>query len=232
VLTVKTARSLRRIAVDMLASLDRDSIVDGMKSEYGIEVDGDTDPGHLKVLWESIQRLPPALVKDCGIKRLGLKDMGPSREYYPNHGVYSNGTLILNENIIDDPTLEYDPDSGKTLNKFDQTFYHELGHGWDEVHAPGKPELSERPEWTRLSGWSKEPAEGLKKLVIEEPGAPKMVGEWWYKPDAGYTRFYARRNPGDDWADSFSYYVGGLKSFLPEGKVKYFDERIGKHFGG
>jgi hypothetical protein len=214
----------------MLSVCDDESMVAGLKSEYGIELPDDSDSECLRTLWESMQRLPPTLVRDCGISLLAFKDMGPSRKYYPNHGIYSNGTLTLNESILDDPTLEFDPESGQALNKFDQTFYHELGHGWDEKHGGGHIELSEQPEWLELSGWSKDPKDGLKKLVIEERGAPKMEGEWWYRPDAGFTRFYARRNPGDDWADSFSYYVGGLKSFLPEPKIKYFDERLGKYF--
>ena len=230
VLTVKIARKLRRIAEDMLLSSEVSSIVDGLKDTYGIGISPDTDPENLQVLWDSIQRIPPALVRDCGIRSLAFKDMGPSRRFYPNHGVYSNGTLTLNERILDDPTLEFDPESGNMLNKFDQTFFHELGHGWDEVHGHDHRELSETPEWKDLSGWCKEPHDGLKKLVIDEKGAPMVDSEWWYKPDAGFTRFYAKRNPGDDWADSFSYYVGGLKYFLPRQKVKYFDDRIGKYF--
>lgn len=228
-LTVNHARKLRRLAADLLDP-DDSSIVGALSSEYGIEVPEDTDSRCLRVLWDSLKRLPSSLVRSCGINKLMFKDMGPSRKYYPNHGVYSNGTLTLNERILDDPTMEFDPESGETLNKFDQTLYHELGHGWDEKHARGNIELSERPDWLELSGWSKEPADGLRKLVIEERGAPKMEGEWWYRPDAGFTRFYARRNPGDDWADSFSYYVGGLKSFLPEGKIKYFDDKLGRYF--
>jgi hypothetical protein len=221
---------LRRLAEEMLSSLDSEAMVKGLKSDYGIDIPPDTDPENLKTLCDSLKRIPASLVRDCGINLMKFDDMGPSREYYPNHGIYSNGTLTLNENIIEDPTLEYDPESGMRLNKFDQTFYHELGHGWDEAHGQDNVELSLKPDWLGLSGWSKDPQEGLKKLVIQEPGAPKMVGEWWYKPDSGFTRFYARRNPLDDWADSFSYYVGGLKSFLPESKIKYFDGRIGKHF--
>jgi hypothetical protein len=56
-----------------------------------------------------------------------------------------------------------------------------------------------------------------------------MVGEWYYDPKAGFTRFYAKRNPWDDWADSFSFYVGGLKK-LPDNKTEYFDKLLKKYY--
>jgi hypothetical protein len=231
VLTVNLARKLRRIANDMLESSEDDSVVDELHDKYGIKIPRGTDRDCLHVLHNSLTRLPPDLVRDCGITSMDFKDMGPSRKYYPNHGVYSNGTLTLNSNIIDDKhTLEFDPKSGECLNKFDQTFFHELGHGWDEAHGDGVKELSIQPEWLGISGWSEKPKDGLKKLVIDEKGAPHLEGEWWYDPNAGFTRFYAKRNPLDDWADSFSYYVGGLKSFLPKKKVEYFDKAVGKYF--
>lgn len=228
--TVYLARKMRRIAADLQESVDRDRILSRMKSDYGMDVVGDPDCECLKHLDESISRLPPKLVKDCGISSMGFKDMGESREYFPNHGVYSNGTLILNSRLLDDDLFEVDPDAGDSLDKFDQTLFHELGHGWDEVRGTDGVELSKQPEWTGLSKWSEKPRKGLKRLRIRERGAPEMTGEWWYDPNAGFTRFYARRNPWDDWADSFAYYVGGLKSFLPKNKVDYFDKAVGEYF--
>jgi len=229
-LTVGLARKFRRIAAELNDSVDCEDILSFLKSKYNLSVAGKPDVDCLRHLKDSISRLPPQLVKDCGIKTMGFKDMGESREYFPNHGVYYNGTLVLNSQILDDDLFEVDADAGNSLDKFDQTFFHELGHGWDEVRGSNGLELSKQPEWTDLSGWSEKPAPGLKKLVIREKDTPEMKGEWWYNPDAGYTRYYARRNPWDDWADSFSYYVGGLKSFLPEQKVKYFDDNVGDYF--
>jgi len=230
VITVRTARWIRRVAEDLLSRIASHEDVEEAETKFGLKVPADTDPECLEALMDSLRKLPPALVKECGLKSMRFKDMGPSKKYYPNHGVYSNGTLILNSRILDDPLLVYDSESGSAVNKFDQTFYHELGHGWDEVHGKDGKELSRKTEWTSLSGWSEEPKKGLKRLVIHEKGAPEMKGEWWFDPDSGFTRFYAKRNPWDDWADSFSYYVAGMKSFLPKNKIEYFDKRIGKHF--
>lgn len=229
-LTVKIAKKLRRLAEDLQDSSDRAGIVSMLRDKYGITVTGRPDIDCLRHLGESISRLPPSLVRDCGVTSIGFEDMGESREYFPNHGIYSNGTLVLNSRTLDDKMFEVDPDAGASFDRFEQTLFHELGHGWDEARGVDGLELSKRPDWTGLSKWSEKPAPGLRRLRIRERGAPEMMGEWWYDPNAGYTRFYARRNPWDDWADSFSYYVGGLKSFLPPQKVKYFDEKIGKYF--
>jgi len=229
-LAVRISTTLRRFAQDILeSSVDKDAAA-CIASQYGISVPSDADPSCLQALFDGLKRLSPDLVKGCGIQSMGFDDMGPSMKYYPNHGVYNNGTLVLNSRILDDKdTFDLDPDSGSSLNKFEQTFFHELGHGWDEKNGCDGVELSLMPEWLNLSGWSKEPKPGLKKLVIEEKGAPRLEGEWWYKPDSGFTRFYAKRNPLDDWADSFSYYVGGLKSFLPDTKRRYFDEKLSRY---
>jgi hypothetical protein len=130
--------------------------------------------------------------------------------------------------------LLVDFETGGMLNKFDQTLYHELGHGWDEVQGKNgkKGQLSLESEWMKLSGWSKEPKPGLKRIIIREEGAPEVKGEQYYSPDAKFTRFYAKRNSWDDFADTFSYYVGGLKSFLPPEKIKYFDKYLSQYTKG
>jgi len=225
-----TTTKLRKIAADVRVYSEKVDVIGHLKDSYDIEVDPDTDDEFVSVLSDSLDRLPAELVRDCGIKTLGFEDLGPSKEYYPNHGKYKDNTLYINHQIIEDPTLIVDPDSGSSVNKFDQTLYHELGHGWDEVNGSDGQELSLKKEWMRLSGWSKDPIPGYKRVIIQEPGSPVMKGEYYYSPDAGFTRFYARRNPFDDWADTFSYYVAGLKSFIPENKIAYFDDKLHKYY--
>ena len=227
-----TVNKLRRIASAVEAYSEKIGVVEQLKGVYDIEIDPDTEEELVKLLSSSLEKLPPELVKDCGIKTLGFEDLGPSKEYYPNHGKYIGSTLVLNQQIVDDPTLIVDPDSGSSVNKFDQTLYHELGHGWDEAQCPDSECLSLKKEWMILSKWSEKPVPGYRRVIIKEPGTPVLKGEYYYSPGAGFTRFYAKRNPWDDFADSFSYYVADLKSFLPPNKVAYFDKHIGKYFKG
>lgn len=200
-----------------------------IREKYGMMVSADTDPQYLSLVKSCLNTMPVLLVRDCGIRKLGFKDLGPSKEYYPNHGIYTpDGMLFLNVQLVKDPSVDQD-DSGKTLNKFDQTLYHELGHGWDDQQGGGL-ELSKQPEWLKLSEWSEKPLPGHRRVVIREEGCPELKGEWYYGPKAEFVRFYGKRNPWDDFADSFAYYVAGLKSRIPNNKEKYFDKKLSTYY--
>lgn len=222
---------IRRIAVDLEEYSRKSDLFSAIKEIYDIDVDKNSSPECIQAVYSSLQRLNPEVVKMCGIKSLSFEDLGPSKEYYPNHGKYINNTLVLNDQLLKDPNIIVDPDNGSILNKLDQTLYHELGHGWDEVQGE-KGDLSLMNDWLELSGWSKYPKPGHKRIHIKEKGSPELVGEYYYSPYAKFTRFYAKRNPWDDWADSFSYYVGGAKSYLPKNKVAYFDKLLKKYLKG
>lgn len=222
---------LRRIAIDLEEHSRKSDLFSGIKEIYGIDVDNKTSPECMQALYGSLQRLNPEVVKLCGIKSLSFDDLGPSKEYYPNHGKYINNTLVLNDQLLKDPRIIVDPDNGAILNKLDQTLYHELGHGWDEFQGEDG-DLSLKEEWLTLSGWSKYPKPGLKRIHIKEKGTPELIGEYYYSPYARFTRFYAKRNPWDDWADTFSYYVGGALSYLPKDKTAYFDKLLKKYIKG
>jgi hypothetical protein len=226
-------QKLRRAAQDLLDWSEKNSSAEVLSSTYGIGLVQNTNPEYFEILVKSLKRVPAKLVSDCKISQLGFEDMGESKEFYPNHGKYvEGGALILNERLLDDESVDVDPE-GRRLNKFDQTLYHELGHGWDaEKGKEVGSDLSLLPEWLELSGWSEKPIPGHRRMVIKEKGTPVLKDDWYYSPDAGFTRFYAKRNPWDDWADSFAYYVSDLKSFLPESKIKYFDEKLKNYYKG
>lgn len=214
---------IRKLANDLQGKTWSDRI----KKEFDIHIPSDTKVEYLINLYDDLSRVPAKLIKDCKIKLLKFEDLGPSKEYYPNHGVYTNdGTLILNYRMFDDPG-SFDDDSGNSMSRFTHTLYHELGHGFDMIE--GK-ELSLKPEWIELSGWSEDPKPGLKRIVIRESGCPEVRGEWFYDPNSEFSRFYGKRNPWDDFADTFSFYVGGLKRIIPESKLEYFDEVLGKYY--
>lgn len=199
-----------------------------LMQKYGMLTGENADPSQISALRESLGRLPTKLAVDCGIHSMDFADLGPSMEYYPNHGRYQGGTLILNKNILTDSKVEKDQDGNK-INKFDLIFYHELGHGFDESKARGDM-LCIEPNWLSLSGWSQEPKKGLKRMVLKCPGKPTLRDDWYYDPRAGFPRYYGKRNPWDDWADCFAFYVGGVKGRLPENKRIYFDGLLGEYY--
>jgi len=201
-------------------------IKERIQADYGVEVDSN-DVVQIPKLLESLSRLPHLLVRVCGIKSLGFKDQGVSKEYYPNHGYYVADQLVLNTQLLDDPQVFIDH-SGRTLDRFEHTLYHEMGHGFDEHQK----DAALQPDWLELSGWSKDPHPGLLRVTINEDGSPELVGDWWYSPSAVFPRFYAKRSPWEDYADCFSFYVGGLKDFLPASKISYFDNVLKDYIEG
>jgi hypothetical protein len=169
-------------------------------------------------------------VRDCGVGELYLSyKMGPNKPQYPNHGYFcpDDKSVTLNADIFENPDSPDDfyDDFGYFVSRPVQTVLHEWGHSLDDA----KGELSLKDEWLKLSGWSESPKPGLKQLIIDEPGMPRVVGEWYYNPKAKFTRFYAKRNPWDDWADSFAFYFAKMKSKVPESKRNYFDSLLKKY---
>jgi hypothetical protein len=137
----------------------------------------------------------------------------------------------LNTDIFIHPDQPEDfiDDKGYFLTRAEETLYHEMGHALDSALG----DISLQPAWVSLSGWSKEPKPGLERLHIKDKGAPEVIGEYYYDPKYkanGFTRFYAMRNPYDDFADSFSFYISGMKNKVPATKAKYLDNLLKKHY--
>lgn len=213
---------------------ETDYFESNLKNKYGLDViiGPKVYDAHciLRQICNIFEPVPPALVKNCGIKTLRLRnDMGPNKPYYPNHGYFDTRDEIgLNADIFYNPDLPDDffDHRGYFMTRPQQTLLHEFGHGYDWA----KGNLSYKPEWTTLSGWSDSPKDGLKRLIINDKRAPKIVGEWFFDPKAEFTRFYAKRNPWDDWADCFSFYTANMKNKVPSKKAGYFTNLLGRYY--
>jgi hypothetical protein len=51
-------------------------------------------------------------------------------------------------------------------------------------------------------------------LVIREEGTDTLVSNWWHHKNARFPRWYGERNPGEDFAEVFSYVVLGDEDIL------------------
>jgi len=209
-----------------MADIGLNSTPGGILKRYGMAVRPGSHQHLVSRLARALHQLPDGLVKDCGIKDIGFEDLGESKEYFPNHGYYVGETLVLNTRLVDDPVVFKDT-SGKILDRFDHTLFHELGHGWDMV----KGELCKKPEWLQLSGWCEKPEDGKVRIVINDKDSEEnVVGEWFYDPSSKFVRFYARRNPWDDFADTFAFKVASMDGFIPDSKGQYFKDRMGSYY--
>jgi len=183
----------------------------------------------VRQIYNIFSPIPPELIKECGVRTIILRDdMGPNRPYYPNHGYFINQSVTLNSDIFHHPDMPDDfmDHRGYFLTRPQQTLVHEFGHGYDFHHG----DLSKKEAWLKISEWSETSRPGLEKLHIKDDGMPELIGEWYYSPKAKFTRFYAKRNPWDDWADSFSFYVAGLKDKVPSKKAGYFSNLLGRYY--
>jgi hypothetical protein len=204
-----------------------------IKDRFGLSVQADAGVYNygelLQEIFNILRPIPAGVVKDCGINVLLLKtDMGPNKPFYPNHGYFINHLVALNADMFYHPDQPDDfiDHRGYFLTRAQQTLVHEFGHGYDEYHDT----LSLKPARLKLSGWSETPKKGLKQMVIRDQGTPEKRGEWYYDPSAGFTRFYAKMNPWDDYADCFAFYIGGLRNKIPAEKNAYFDTLLQKYY--
>ena len=222
----KISNAIRRIA----SSLSNGTYWAGkIYEDFGIKSDTGADPIILRQTYQILSKMPVPLVKACGIKRIIIRDdMGPNKPYYPNHGYFMGDSVTLNSDIFYSPDVPDDfvDHRGYFLTRPEQTLIHEMAHGYDEYNDT--PSL--KNDWLGLSGWKEKPEPGLKRVIIRDKGAPEVVGEWFYHPESEFTRFYARRNPWDDYADSFAFYAGGLKNRVPNSKKDYFDKKLAKFY--
>lgn len=206
---------------------DQDYWNDKIKNTFGIGVFSKESGYEIEsVIFRQIYlillRMSSSIVKDCGVHDFFLKNLGPSKSFYPNHGYFvpKTGTITFNINIFTDPDQpeDFTDSHGFFVNRAVQTVFHEMAHAFDE----NKGNLSGKSDWMKLSGWSKEPKPGLKRLIIQDPGTPPVMGEMYFDPKAGFPRFYAKRNNWDDFADCFAFYLAGLYDKLPLNKQEYF----------
>ena len=199
----------------------------GLKSEIGPGV----NQPHciLREVFHILQPVPSELIKNCGIKNLLIRgDMGPNKPYYPNHGYFVGDQIALNADIFIHPDLPDDffDHRGYFITRPQETLLHEYGHGFDEYHD----NLSLKDNWLKLSGWNENYQPGLKRLIINDERAPKVIGEWFFDPTKKFTRFYAKKNPWDDFADSFAFYTGKIHNKVPSEKNNYFNYLLKEYY--
>jgi hypothetical protein len=219
--------------IALLATNIQDHWMQKIKDTFGIKVSAKEsgyviDPTVTRQLFGILSNMPAQEVKDCKVYDVYFSfTMGPNLPHYPNHGYYINNSVTLNVNVFTDPDQSDDflDPHGYAVNRATHTVVHEFGHGYDMNNG----DLSLKPEWLKLSGWSKDAKPGLKRLVIKDPGAPVVIGEMYFDPRAGFPRFYAKRNSWDDFADCFAFFVVGLQDKLPENKQQYFKKLLSKY---
>lgn len=112
----------------------------------------------------------------------------------------------------------------KTKVNMDQhVFTHEVGHG---VYRNVLND-EQRNKWSAISGWIKGTGENQAQPYEEKrPGWPKKTSKWTHNKDAKFTRLYSEKNPNEDFADHFAYYVCGNEDQIPEEKRNFLKDIV------
>lgn len=204
-----------------------------------------------KHIYDAFHMLPKHLIKGLITIIEFDPSLGSSKRFYPNHGRLEcnappklsgqsrieqdengniNAIMHLNRDVF-----KNEPDEIKHL------VLHETGHAVD--HKLGI--VSRMKLWLSFSEWTVDP-QGIpadqrrnknylkhaefERLRIQD-GNMLSVSDWWFNSNASFVRWYAKRNPAEDFAESFAYYVLGEKNRFTwcEDKYKYIKEHVINH---
>lgn len=142
---------------------------------------------------EVFEKLPKVFFKNE--LRIDTKDMeGRYARYLDDHHLEIS-PYIFKEDFWITPE--------RKVNFGQKVIVHEMGHGLDHLYK-----FSKSPEWRKISGWSKEPGPNKIRCQYNQAGRWKF-GKWYHNKDANFISDYARRNPREDFAESFAYYALG-----------------------
>lgn len=200
------------------------------EDEYGIELSDNATREQAQALWDALKNIPKNFLEGK-VERICLDErMGRSKRYYPNHGKYieEEKKVMINPTVFNSKE-KFEDDQGHSMSKVAQVIVHELSHGIDDANG-----FSDEEEWREISDWKKigedeKPPKGYKRLTIKEEGTPTLVSPWVFKADTEFPRWYAARNPKEDFAESCCFALAGLVGRFhgDTGKAKY--EFIKKH---
>lgn len=179
----------------------------------GIKITGFTTPEE-EAVRAMLSRIPPELLSE-------VKTIESAPELGAKHGRYLKETN----------TIQFNPTNLQLRQRFglghgwiqhpELTVVHEVGHSLYNAFTPAK-----QKEWEDLSGWIKGWKEGqLPPYEEKRPGWEPQKSEWTHKPGIRFTRHYAERNPGEDFADCFGFFILN-KGFQMAATKRKFLERL------
>jgi len=167
-----------------------------------------------------LKKVPDQIVRSTFSKIKMDTDMDDG-EKYRAYGKYNPKTRIMLISPKAFKTLDEFDDGKNKMSKLEHCILHEIGHYVDSQKG-----ISKDPKWLQLSGWSDKPTdEEHVMMVIPQENSQDIHTSWYYKKNADFPRWYAKRSPKDDWSECFAFYVGGLYDrFKDKNKLNYVKE--------
>lgn len=147
----------------------------------------------------TVSRVPSELMATLVTAIIADRGMGAK------HGRYDPETKTVR---INPHTFQMRQRYGKGegwLHHIEMTMVHEFGHALFDSLEPER-----KQDWYDLSGWVKGRAEdNVEPYEEKRPGWPKLTSEWTHRKGVKFTRHYAEKNPNEQFADCFAFYLLG-----------------------
>lgn len=172
---------------------DRKPLPGGSVLFRGMELRGFTSPEQ-ELLRAFISRIPPELI-------LNVEQVEASPDLNAIHGRYDNTTKTI---FFNPKTFNSKVFLGRGSGKIQHaqlTIVHEFGHAL----YLALPEVL-RDRWRELSGWMLGTQDGQAPPYEEKrPGWEHKTSKWTHRQGVTFTRHYAEKNDGEDFADTFAF---------------------------
>lgn len=183
--------------------------------------------------WNDIRLIGFSGPEEEGLRAM-LSRIPPELFYNVNEFISAKELGIKHGRFVPETkTIMYNPRNFIFRQRFGQgpgwvqhaemTAIHEVGHSIYESLPSEK-----QKEWQDCSGWINGYKQGNVPPYTEvRPGWPPGTSTWTHKPGVKFTRHYGEKNPNEDFADCFSFFLLG-KGFQMEPSKRTFLENFMK----
>ena len=183
----------------------------------GIKLVGFTGPEE-EALRATLSRIPPELLDYVTCVQSAKELQAKHGRYIPEEEkiLFNPGNLLLRQRF------------GKgefQVSHADLTLVHEVGHSLYDNLSP-----EDQVKWQALSGWMEGTKAGQAPAYVESrPGWEPFASKWTHQAGAKFPRWYAEKNPNEDFADCFAFFLLNKAHQIGPEKRAFLEDYIKDH---
>lgn len=165
-----------------------------------------------------LSRIPPELL-------VYVSCIQSAKELNAKHGLYIPAEQMIKFNPGNIVLRQHFGGGENAIPHADLTIVHEVGHSlFDNLSD------EEKLHWLSISGWMKGTKDGQAPPYEEKrPGWEHIISKWTHKAGAKFPRYYSEKNPNEDFADCFSFFIQNKANRIGDEKKKFFEDYVKEH---